>query len=147
MHQALVERALCLREHTPAGTLLIFPSYYRREREELTGHPAVLVSYRIHGFLDDIYATLVVRLHHSQTIENDELWRYAADFKTLTGKQLGVKLTRLGEGTGELEVYFDPAIPVEEKIISTPPLRPSRLCGGQVWSSPRAGCLLENSWR
>ena len=47
----LVERALCLREHTPAGTLLIFPSYYRRERKELTGHPAVLVSYRFHGFL------------------------------------------------------------------------------------------------
>ena len=51
MHQALVERALCLREHTPARTLLIFPSYYRRERKELTGHPAVLVSYRFHGFL------------------------------------------------------------------------------------------------
>ena len=51
MRQELVERALCLREHTPAGTLPIFPSYYRRERKELTGHPAVLVSYRFHGFL------------------------------------------------------------------------------------------------
>ena len=50
MHKALVARALCLREHTPAGTLLILPSYYRRERKELTGHPAVLVSYRFHGF-------------------------------------------------------------------------------------------------
>ena len=117
MHQALVERALCLREHTPEGTLLIFPSYYRRERKELTGHPAVQVSYRFHGFLDDIYATLIVRLHHTQTIENDELWRYAADFKTLTGRQLGVKLTRLGEGAGELEVYFDPTIPFEEKVL------------------------------
>ncbi len=116
MHQTLVERALCLREHTPDGTLLIFPSYYRRERMELTGHPAVQVSYRFDGFLDDIYATLVVRLHHARTIKNDELWRYAADFRTLTGKQLGVKLTRLGEGAGELDVYFDPTIPVEEKI-------------------------------
>ena len=87
MHQEFVERALSLREHTPAGTLVIYPSYYRRERKKLTGHPAVLVSYRFHGFLDDIYATLVVRLQHSQTIENDELWRYAADFKTPTGKQ------------------------------------------------------------
>ena len=78
MHQALVERALCLREHTPAGTLLIFPSYYRRGRKELTGHPAVLVRYRFHGVPDDIYATLVVRLHHAQTIEHDELWRYAS---------------------------------------------------------------------
>jgi small GTP-binding protein len=117
MHQTLVERGLCLREHTDKGPLLIFPSYYRRERPELVGHPAVLVSYRFHGFLDDIYSTLVVRLHHTRSFEQDELWRYAADFKTLTGKQLGVKLTRRAEGAGELEVYFDPTITLEEKII------------------------------
>jgi Domain of unknown function (DUF4365)/Ras family len=117
MHQTLVERGLCLREHTDKGPLLIFPSYYRRERPELVGYPAVLVSYRFNGFLDDIYATLVVRLHHTKPFQQDELWRYAADFKTLTGKQLGVKLTRRTEGAGELEVYFDPTIPIGEKII------------------------------
>ncbi len=117
MHQTLVERGLCLRENTDKGVLLIFPSYYRRERPELVGHPAVLVSYRFNGFLDDIYATLVVRLHHTEPFDQDELWRYAADFKTLTGKKLGVKLTRLAEGAGDLEVYFDPAIVAEEQII------------------------------
>jgi small GTP-binding protein len=117
MHQTLVERGLCLREHTDKGPLLVFPSYYRRERPELAGHPAVLVSYRFHGFLDDIYATLVVQLHHTRPFQQDQLWRYAADFKTLTGKQLGVKLTRRAEGAGELEVYFDPTIAMEEKII------------------------------
>ena len=117
MLQTLVERGLCLREHTDQGPLLIFPSYYRRERPELVGYPAVLVSYRFNGFLDDIYATLVVRLHHTKSFKQDGLWRYAADFKTLTGKQMGVKLTRRTEGAGELEVYFDPAIPMEEKII------------------------------
>jgi hypothetical protein len=117
MHQTLVERGLCLREHTERGPLLIFPSYYRRERPELVGHPAVHVSYRFNGFLDDIYATLVVRLHHTRPFEQDQLWRYAADFKTLTDKQLGVKMTRRSEGAGELEVYFDPTIEVGEKII------------------------------
>ena len=119
MHETLVERSLCLREHTDEGALLIFPSYYRCERLELVGHPAVLVSYRFNDFLDDIYATLVVRLHHTKTFDKDELWRYAADFRTTTGKklQLGVKLTRLAEGAGELDVYFDPAIATEEKII------------------------------
>jgi small GTP-binding protein len=117
MHQTLVERGLCLREHTDQGPLLVFPSYYRRERPELVGHPAVLVSYRFNGFLDDIYATLVVRLHHTDSFNQDRLWRYAADFKTLTGKQLGVKLTRRSEGSSELEVYFDPAIEVGEKIV------------------------------
>ena len=80
---------MCPREHTPAGTLLIFSSYYRRERKELTGHPAVLVSYRFHGFLDDIYATLVVRLYHAQTIKNDELWRYAAGGEKVARRRKG----------------------------------------------------------
>jgi small GTP-binding protein len=118
MHQTLVKRGLCLREQTDRGALLIFPSYYRRERPELVGHPAVLVSYRFNGFLDDIYATLVVRLHHTESFEADELWRYAADFKSLSQqRRLGVKLTRRGEGAGELEVYFDPDISVAEKMI------------------------------
>lgn len=119
MHQTLVERSLCLREPSDHGPLLIFPSYYRRERPELEGHPAVLVGYRLAGFLDDIYATLVVRLHHTRSFEQDELWRYAADFRTLTGKKLGLKITRLAEGAGELALYFEPSIPLEEKIIFT----------------------------
>jgi hypothetical protein len=117
MHQILVERGLCLREHTGHGTQLVFPSFYRRERPDVVGHPAVFVSYRFDGFLDDIYATLVVRLHHAESFKQPELWQYAADFQTLTGKRLGVKLTRRAEGAGELEVYFDPDIPVEEQII------------------------------
>jgi hypothetical protein len=117
MHEMLLTRGLCLREHTDTGTLLVFPSYYRRERPELVGHPAVLVSYRFHGFLDEIYATLVVRLHHTTPFQQDELWRYAADFKTLTDKKLGIKLIRRAEGAGELEVYFDPTIQIGEKII------------------------------
>jgi small GTP-binding protein len=117
MHQTLVERGLCLRQPTGKGNLLIFPSYYRRERQPLVETPAVLVSYRFTGFLDELYATLVVRLHHTDAFAHGQLWRYAADFDTNTGKQLGVKLTRRAPGLGELEVYFDPAIAMEEKII------------------------------
>ena len=35
--------------------------------------PAVLVDYRFTGFLDEIYATLVVRLHHSDAFQQDEV--------------------------------------------------------------------------
>lgn len=117
MHQTLVERGLCLREHTDDGGLLVFPSFYRRERPDIVGHPAVLVSYRFTGFLDDIYATLVVRLHHTRSVEQDRLWRSAADFKTVTGSQLGIKMTRRAEGAGEIEVYFDHEISLEQTII------------------------------
>jgi hypothetical protein len=37
------------------------------------------------GFLDQIYATLVLRLHHSDAFAQEELWRYAVDFKTNAG--------------------------------------------------------------
>lgn len=117
MHQTLVERGLCLRQPTTQGNLLVFPSYYRTERPDIVQYPAVLVNYRFTGFLDELYATLVVRLHHSDALAQDELWRYAADFKTNAGKQLGIKLTRRAPGVGDLEVYFDPAVSMEEKII------------------------------
>jgi len=117
MHQTLVERGLCLRQPTTQGNLLVFPSYYRRERPEQVKSPSVLVNYRFTGFLDEIYATLVVRLHHSDAFDQDQLWRYAADLKTKTGKQLGIKLDRAGPGVGNLKVYFDAAVSMEEKII------------------------------
>jgi hypothetical protein len=117
MHQTLVERGLCLRQPTASGNLLVFPSYYRRERSEQVSFPSVLVNYRFTGFLDEIYATLVVRLHHTEPFQQDQLWRYAADFKTNMSKRLGIRLTRRGPGAGELEVYFDPSIDIAEKII------------------------------
>jgi small GTP-binding protein len=117
MHQTLVERGLCLRQPTDKGSLLIFPSYYRRERPDLVQHPAVLVNYQFKGFLDEIYATLVVRLHHTEAFNQEQLWKYAADFKTKSGKQLGIKLTRRAPGEGNLEVFFDTGIEDGEKII------------------------------
>lgn len=119
MHQILVERGLCLRDEDPeqkSPTMLVFPSYARRERPDLVEYPSVIVSYQFDGFLDDIYATLVVRLHHTQPFDRDQLWRDAADFKTQTDRRLGVKLTRRADGAGELEVYFDPEIPIEDMM-------------------------------
>ena len=110
MYQTLVEHGLCLREPTEKGTLLIFPSYFKRERPELAGHPLVLVTYQFSGPLDEIYATLVVRLHHTAAFERDQLWRFAADFKTPAGRRLGLKLTKQAEGAAEMELYFEPGI-------------------------------------
>ena len=120
MHQILIDHGLCLRDEDPEQkrpTMLVFPSYARRERPDLVAHPSVIVSYQFNGFLDDIYATLVVRLHHTQPFDRDQLWRDAADFKTIRGRRLGVKLTRRADGAGELEVYFDPEIPVKDMMV------------------------------
>ncbi len=120
MHRVLVERGLCLRDEDPSGrdpTLLFFPSYARQERPDLVEHPSVSIGYRFTGFLEDVYATLIVRLRHTGAFEPDRLWRDAADFSTLAGRRMGVKLTRRADGMGELEAYFDPEIPVEEIMI------------------------------
>ncbi len=116
MHQTFVDHGLCLREPTEAGTLLVFPSYFKRERPELEDYPAVLVTYQFTGRLDEIYSTLVVRLHHTPAFEKDQLWRFAADFKTLSGKRAGLKMTKQGEGAAEIAVYFEPGIPEDTKV-------------------------------
>ena len=117
LHRLLVENNLCLSEPTGTGTLLVFPTYARRERPDLIEHPSVLVSYQIEGFLDDIYATLVVWLHRVSPFTTKNFWNGAADFETITGQKLGVKLSRKAAGKAELLVYFDPELPVGERMI------------------------------
>jgi small GTP-binding protein len=117
MHQTFVDHGLCLREPTEAGTLLVFPSYFKRERPELEGHPAVFVTYQFNGQLDEVYSTLVVRLHHTSAFEKDQLWRFAADFKTQAGLRVGLKMTKQQEGSAEFAVYFEPGVTDETKVM------------------------------
>ncbi len=78
----MIARGICLREHTPRGTQLVFPAYFRRERPTLPEHPPAFVSYRFRGMLDEVYTTLVVRLHHTEAFDKDALYKDAADFRT-----------------------------------------------------------------
>lgn len=119
LNQTFVDRGLCLRENSDQGVLLVFPSYFGRERPEQTEHPAACVTYRFHGMLEEVYATLVVRLHHTPAFDaaGVQLWRFAADFTTLGGHCAGLKLTRLPEGSGEITAYFDPNVPLETRVL------------------------------
>ena len=117
LHETFVSRAWCLRQPHGSTALLTFPSYFRRERPVQPSHPNVLVTYRFCGHIPDIYATLVVRLHHTEAFDADQLWKDAADFKTQTGQSLGLKLTREAEGTARLEVYFNPEVDENSRVI------------------------------
>jgi len=68
----------------------------------------VLVTCRFNGSPDDIYATLLVRLHHTVAFESTDLWKSAADFRRQTGTKWGFTLAREAEGSSRLEVYFEP---------------------------------------
>ncbi len=115
--ETFVSRAWCLRQSTDGTAILTFPSYFRRERLEQPSHPSVIVTYRFDGPTDEIYATLVVRLHYTMAFESVELWKSAADFRTQTGAALGFTLTRENEGTSRLEVYFEPEVDENSQVL------------------------------
>ena len=67
--------------------------------------PGTTVVYRFTGPLEEIYCTLVVRLHYSGLFSRTTLYRQAADFATATGKLAALTMLESGE-RGELDVYF-----------------------------------------
>jgi small GTP-binding protein len=114
MERQLEQRGLCLRQ----GDKLVFPSHCGRDRLAVMEHPSVFVSYAVKGFLDDIYATLVVKLADSESFQLKELWRDAADFETLADKHhMGLKLTRESGSDGEISVYFGQGVTQQEQVI------------------------------
>lgn len=114
MERQLEERGLCLRQ----SDKLVFPSHCGRERPEKLEYPSVFVSYAVEGYLDDLYATLVVKLADCESFKLKELWRDAADFETLKGDHhMGIKLTREAAGSGDISVYFAPGVTIQEQVI------------------------------
>ena len=98
----MIERKLCLRQEGQ----LVFPSYCGLEQPAGPTPPKYFISYAFGGFLDDIYATLIVKLAYCGAFQMKELWRDAADFETLAQrKKMGVKLLRKEDGCGELLVH------------------------------------------
>lgn len=116
MLQTFVDRSLCLQEETPGGTQLVFPSYFRQDRPDAPDLPNVFVTYSFSGTLDEIYSTLVVRLHYTSDFDKADLWRYAADFKTHTGKRVGLQMTKRADDAAEIRVYFEAGVPVDTQV-------------------------------
>ncbi len=101
-----LERALAWKQETSKGTMLVFPNYVRLPRPVPPPRPGRTVRYRFTGPLEEIYCTLVVRLHYSGIFTPEpKLYRQAADFTTATGKLAALTMRESGE-RGELDVYF-----------------------------------------
>jgi len=113
--QTFIDRNICLQEDTLNGRQLVFPSYFKVERPELLDAPNVFITYSFTGVLDEIYATLIVRLIHTNDFEKDRFWKYAADFKTFSGKRLGLQMIK-NKNNAELKVYFETDIPDDTKV-------------------------------
>lgn len=101
-----LERALAWKQETSKGAMLVFPNYVRLPRPTPPPRPGRTVVYRFTGPLEEIYCTLVVRLHYSGIFTPEtKLYRQAADFTTATGKLAALTMRDSGE-RGELDVYF-----------------------------------------
>ncbi len=116
MVRTFIDRSLCVRVETNEGSQLVFPSYFKQERPENPDRPNVVVTYGFSGPLDEIYSTLVVRLRYTNDFEMDHLWRYAADFKTLTGKRVGLILKKKKASKAEIQVHFQARTAVDAQV-------------------------------
>jgi len=100
---------------------LVFPSQFNRELPEYPNVQGSTVAYEFEGALLNAYATLVVRLYHSEAFKLESLWKNAAIFLPygLKGEKdkCGFLLKELDEGTGLITVFFGVDVPDATKIL------------------------------
>jgi small GTP-binding protein len=103
----LLHHEIARREASDEGSFLVFPSQLRRERPDLPDPEGKAVSFLFEGPIQNIYATLAVRLAHSGVFSQKELWKNAATYVAGVGGMCGMFLRDSGEGRGELTLFFD----------------------------------------
>ncbi len=130
--QALLERKLCLRQEGQS----VFPSCYNLKQPSGPTPLKYFNSQVFGGFLDEVYATLIVRLAYCGAFQLKELWRDAADFARSENPNGITSFSPGLRGTS----YPGPPFPKHHQ--------PQRGCGRSVpahcshrWTQPRWGCF------
>ncbi len=103
----LLRHEIGLRETTDRGVDLVFPSQFTKERPDAPDIPGKQVIFTFGGPLNNIYATLAVRLSHSLLFERKAMWQNVAYYTAIGGGGCGIHLRELDEGSGELELFYD----------------------------------------
>jgi small GTP-binding protein len=101
--QLFLERELALRD----SEYLIFPSKFNRQRPDIPQPKRRDVVYRFAGSVEEIYATLIVRLSYCGSFTRRELWKNAAEFTDMLGNTCGITLDGSAGGQGVLSTFFD----------------------------------------
>jgi WD40 repeat protein len=112
MIEDLLRRELALRE----GAFLVFPSQSTRENPDLPNPEGKAVIFEFEGPVLNIYATLAVRLAQSSLFKRKDLWKNAITYTASIGGGIcGMFLHNIGEGRGELTLFFDQAKQASEE--------------------------------
>jgi hypothetical protein len=114
--QTLLIRSLCIADQVEGGRHLVFPSQFRRERSH-ENLPGRLVTFTFSGELPTIFATLVVRLWHSEMFNRPEIWSNAAIFRAKQEERIGFLFQKVCEGTATIEVFADASVPEDERLL------------------------------
>jgi GTPase SAR1 family protein len=105
--EELLQHELVLREATEDGVQqLVFPSAYRRDLPASETPRGDGVVFRFEGPVENVYATLIVRLTRSDRFTRVATWQSAARFRAEVG-ECTVVLTYDGEGKAELWLGYD----------------------------------------
>jgi nucleotide-binding universal stress UspA family protein len=104
--EELLLRELVLREPTKDGVQLVFPSAYRRDLPTSEMPKGDGVVFRFEGPVENIYATLIVRLTRSDRFRRVDTWQSAARFAAEEGT-CTVALKFEVEGEAELLIGYD----------------------------------------
>lgn len=102
----LVRHELAFRETTEREQLLIFPSQVTRQHSEPFEPDSYDVVFNFEGAVQNIYATLVIRLARGGVFKMQEMWSDTATFTDPNGGVGGVTLRQQEEGLGELLIFF-----------------------------------------
>jgi GTPase SAR1 family protein/nucleotide-binding universal stress UspA family protein len=103
--EELLLRELVLREPAEDGVQLVFPSAYRRDLPTSEMPKGDGVVFRFEGPIENIYATLIVRLTRSDRFRRVDTWQSAARFAAEEGT-CTVALKFEAEGEAELLIGY-----------------------------------------
>jgi GTPase SAR1 family protein len=110
MVEDLLRHEIVLREQAEDGPYLVFPSQSTRENPDLPDPEGKAVIFDFEGPVQNIFATLAVRLSHSGMFKKKETWKDAITFTARVDRTCGMVLRNIGEGRGELTLFYDKAI-------------------------------------
>lgn len=105
MVEDLLRHEIALREEGD----LVFPSQFTRQNPDMPDLKGKDIVFHFEGPVMNIYATLVVRLVHSEmfTLRSKDMWQHAAIFGTSGTGRCGVALMGdIDEGLGNLTLFY-----------------------------------------
>lgn len=106
-----------MRQKTDDGMQLVFPAYFGLKRPSDPDSPPLFATYEFSGFLDDVYATLVVRPYYAPGFEIENLYQDHAEFHSETGSKLCIHLDRGREGRGSILLYCEAETADDTKVL------------------------------